>query len=76
MLHPVADLYPAATIAGIDLSAPTFAEGSPPNAYFILDDIEHEGGWDLQENFFDYIHVRNVMFSIRDKKLLIERAFR
>lgn len=73
--NTVADLYPEVSFTGIDLS-PIQPEMVPPNAFFMVDDIEHEGGWDFPEDMFEYIHVRRVMFSLRNKKLLIERAYK
>ena len=50
-------------------------EDVPPNTFFIVDDIEHPDGWDLEDRPLDYIHARQVMFSIRDRKLLMKRAY-
>lgn len=70
--HAVADRYPSATVEGVDLSAiqPTYV---PPNLKFIVDDIE--GEWIYPPNSMDYIHMRHVAQTIRNKPQLLERAY-
>ncbi|SPN99044.1 related to methyltransferase [Cephalotrichum gorgonifer] len=75
VLDLVADEYPASSFLGLDLS-PIQPDYVPPNVQFVVDDIEHENGWDYPENHFDYIHIRHVLGSIKDPRGLIERAFR
>ncbi|KAK0615691.1 S-adenosyl-L-methionine-dependent methyltransferase [Bombardia bombarda] len=67
------DKYPVAQITGIDLSPiqPNFV---PENVHFFVDDFEEE--WVDAENKFDVIHIRHTLHSVRDRKLLVERAFR
>ncbi|RQM04560.1 hypothetical protein DH86_00004211 [Scytalidium sp. 3C] len=72
ILDLVADRYPSATVEGVDLSAiqPTYV---PPNLKFIVDDIE--GEWIYPPNSMDYIHMRHVAQTIRNKPQLLERAY-
>ncbi|KAK3945710.1 Phosphoethanolamine N-methyltransferase [Diplogelasinospora grovesii] len=69
----VGDRYPAAQITGIDLSPiqPNFV---PENVHFFVDDFEEE--WVDPENKYDFIHVRFTVYSIRDRKLFLQRALR
>jgi hypothetical protein len=71
----VGDKFERAQILGMDLSPiqPVFV---PPNVKFVLDDIEHENGWDLPENHFDYIHLRHTLHSIRDRQKLLKRIYK
>lgn len=71
----VADLNPNSTFLGIDLS-PIQPGEVPPNCHFMVDDIEHENGWDLEENHFDFIHLRHTLHSVRDRSELMQRAYR
>lgn len=52
----VADMYPAAEVAGIDLS-PIQPEWVPPNLIFIVDDMEDS--WLCGDNF-DFVHLRKI----------------
>ncbi|CAI4215471.1 unnamed protein product [Parascedosporium putredinis] len=47
-----------------------------PNVQFLVDDIEHENGWDYPENHFDYIHIRHTLHSIKNRRDLLERAYK
>jgi SAM-dependent methyltransferase len=71
----VADEYPNTEFLGLDLS-PIQPELVPENVHFVVDDIEHENGWDYPENKFDFIHVRHTLHSIKDRQQLFERALR
>ncbi|KAK0378028.1 methyltransferase domain-containing protein [Colletotrichum limetticola] len=71
----VADMHPNSTFLGIDLS-PIQPSEVPPNCHFMVDDIEHENGWDLDEEYFDFIHLRHTLHSIRDRNDLMQRAYR
>lgn len=71
----MADHYTNSSFLGLDLS-PIQPDYVPPNVQFVVDDIEHENGWDYPENHFDYIHLRNTLYSIKDPRALIERAYR
>ncbi|KAL3422653.1 methyltransferase [Phlyctema vagabunda] len=57
------DLYPTATVTGVDLS-PIQPEWVPPNVKFMVDDVESE--WLRPADFFDYVHSRHTVMGIRD----------
>lgn len=67
------DEYPSATITGTDLSPiqPTWV---PPNVKFEIDDAQTEWTWD--DNWFDFVHIRCLMGSIKDWHHLYSEAFR
>lgn len=46
----------------------------PPNCEFTLDDAQLE--WTWPDNYFDYIHIRDLYGSIEDWSALYKRAFR
>jgi len=71
--HLVGDKYPTANITGIDLSPiqPNFV---PENVHFYVDDFEEP--WLDPDDKYDYIHVRHVVYSIRDRELLLKQAMR
>lgn len=71
----VADLYPKSEFDGMDLS-PIQPDWVPSNVSFVVDDIEHEGGWTYPENYFDYIHIRHVVHSLRDRKDVWDRIYK
>ena len=66
----VGDKYPNTKITGIDLSPiqPNFV---PENVHFFVDDFEED--WIDPENKYDFIHVRHVMHSVRDRDALYRR---
>ncbi|KAK5660407.1 hypothetical protein OQA88_12950 [Cercophora sp. LCS_1] len=59
---PMGELFPSATVIGVDLS-PIQPVWIPPNVEFIVDDIEDE--W-VYPNDFDYVHLRLVCICIKD----------
>jgi hypothetical protein len=59
----------------MDLS-PIQPDWVPENALFLVDDIEHEGGWTYPENKFDYIHIRHTIHSIRNRQQLWDRIYK
>ncbi|KAK3682339.1 S-adenosyl-L-methionine-dependent methyltransferase [Podospora appendiculata] len=67
------DKYPQAHITGLDLSPiqPNFV---PENVHFFVDDFEEE--WVDPENKYDFIHIRHTAHSVKDRKLLLQRALR
>ena len=71
--YAVAEKYPNTTFRGIDLSPiqPTFV---PENVFFAVDDIEDD--WVYEEGSINYIHVRHTLFSIADREMLLQRAFK
>lgn len=73
-ISAVADLNPNSTFLGIDLS-PIQPHEVPPNCHFMVDDIEHENGWDLDRDHFDFIHLRHTLHSVRNRPELMQRAY-
>lgn len=69
----MAEKYPSAAVLGVDLSPiqPTWV---PPNIKFVIDDIEDI--WLYPRDRFDYVHIRHVVHSIKDRTLLLSRALR
>lgn len=75
LIFLVADLFPNTTFQGMDLS-PIQPDWVPQNVSFVVDDIEHEAGWTYDENTFDYIHVRHIVHSMRDRQELWDRIYK
>ncbi|KAF5000744.1 hypothetical protein FGRMN_1512 [Fusarium graminum] len=71
----LADNYPNSQFHGMDLS-PIQPDWVPENAIFFVDDIEHEAGWTYPEDTFDYIHLRHVVNSLRDRELVWDRIWK
>ncbi|KAL0934135.1 methyltransferase domain-containing protein [Colletotrichum truncatum] len=71
----VAEWFPDSTFLGVDLS-PIQPTEVPPNVHFMVDDFEHENGWALDEEFYDFIHLRHTLHSVRDRAELMDRAYR
>lgn len=71
----MADQYPNSSFTGLDLS-PIQPDLVPPRVQFVVDDVEHENGWDYPENHFNYIHIRHAFNTLKDPQGLVERAFR
>ncbi|KAM0226435.1 hypothetical protein ACHAQD_000356 [Fusarium lateritium] len=71
----LADNYPKSQFHGMDLS-PIQPDWVPENAIFFVDDIEHEAGWTYPEETFDYIHVRHVVHSLKDRELVWDRIWK
>ncbi|KAL1989106.1 hypothetical protein VTN96DRAFT_5869 [Rasamsonia emersonii] len=68
----IADKFPSARVIGNDLSAiqPSWV---PPNVEFVIDDFEKD--WIYDENYFDFIHARTLIGSVKDWKWLIRKAY-
>ncbi|KAF2136203.1 uncharacterized protein K452DRAFT_292578 [Aplosporella prunicola CBS 121167] len=66
-----ADLFPAASVIGTDLS-PVQPKWVPPNLEFQIDDAEDE--WTFHDKF-DYIHIRSMAGSFGDWNKLLAQAF-
>ena len=66
------DLYPSASILGVDLS-PIQSEWVPPNVRFMVDDVE--SSWLENEDFYDFVHGRHITPAIKDFPALISRAY-
>ena len=67
----VGDLYPGATVLGVDLS-PIQPQWVPPSVKFMVDDVESP--WLRPLNHFDYIHGRHLSTGIRKWPHLMSRA--
>ncbi|KAI5845348.1 S-adenosyl-L-methionine-dependent methyltransferase [Tricharina praecox] len=69
----VADTYPMAEVIGTDLSPlqPTWV---PPNCRFEVDDCEQN--WTFRQDYFDFIHMRNLAQSISDWSRLMPEVYR
>jgi hypothetical protein len=67
-------MFPNSDFHGMDLS-PIQPDYVPENVSFVVDDIEHEGGWTYPEAHFDYIHIRHTIHSTRDRLELFKRAY-
>ncbi|QDS70612.1 hypothetical protein FKW77_000433 [Venturia effusa] len=66
-----ADLHPASTVLGIDLS-PIQTVWVPPNLKFMVDDAESE--WLHPRDSFDLIHTRHTIQAFRNWPQIFERA--
>ncbi|KAG0648618.1 Velvet complex subunit LAE1 [Hyphodiscus hymeniophilus] len=66
------DEFSSSTVTGTDLSPiqPTWV---PPNVKFEIDDAQLD--WTWNENYFDFIHIRCLMGSIKDWPRLYNQAF-
>ncbi|KAL2000170.1 hypothetical protein VTN02DRAFT_3469 [Thermoascus thermophilus] len=69
----MADLYPAATVIGNDLS-PIQPQFIAPNTQFVVEDFEEE--WAYPENKFDYIHGRTLLGAVQDWPELFAQAYK
>lgn len=67
------DAFPSASIIGVDLS-PIQPSWVPPNLQFELDDITKPWLW--PENSFEFIHIRNMVGSIRDWSAVFSQALK
>ncbi|KAI8317091.1 Secondary metabolism regulator LAE1 [Colletotrichum sp. SAR11_240] len=67
-----ADTYPSAEVIGIDIS-PIQPSWIPPNVKFQIDDFELD--WTFRENFFDFVHIRNLEAAVADWPKLYSQAF-
>ena len=68
----VADRYPAAVVLGIDV-AQIQPRWVPPNCEFEVGDVED--AWRFRTNSFDFIHMRDPLFVVRDWETLIGQCF-
>lgn len=67
------DKYTSAQITGVDIS-PIQPVWVPPNVLFEIDDITKP--WLRTPNSIDFIHIRNMVGSIRDWEALFAEAFK
>ena len=68
----VGDMFPAATVLGIDLS-PIQPIWVPPNVNFLIEDVEDE--W-IHSSDFDFIHLRQMTNLLKSPEKLIHTMFR
>lgn len=68
----IADMYPSASVLGVDLS-PIQPRWTPVNATFVIDDVE--SSWPYPHGHFDYIHCRQGALAIRDWSKLCKQSF-
>ncbi|PWW77816.1 S-adenosyl-L-methionine-dependent methyltransferase [Tuber magnatum] len=66
-------LISSAQIIGNDLS-PIQPSYVPPNLRFEIDDCEED--WPFPDNHFDFIHIRNLVGSVRDWDRIYVQAYR
>ena len=69
----MADKFPEAQVTGTDLS-PIQPDLVPENCVFEIDDNSLD--WTWEENQLDYVHVREMMGSIKDWDLFCNEALR
>ncbi|PQE27889.1 hypothetical protein CJF30_00009076 [Rutstroemia sp. NJR-2017a BBW] len=67
-----ADAHPSAEVVGVDI-APIQPRWVPPNCQFQVDDITMP--WTWQQDRFDFIFLRDLLFSIRDWPSLIQQCY-
>ncbi|KUJ21593.1 S-adenosyl-L-methionine-dependent methyltransferase [Mollisia scopiformis] len=68
----MADIFPAATIKGVDLS-PIQPSWIPPNCIFEIDDVTLP--WTFHEESYDLVHIREMFGSIGDWDELFLQAY-
>lgn len=68
----MADAFPKAQVIGVDI-APVETTWLPPNCSFQICDVEQE--WACPPESYDFIHARELHFSIRDFSDLFQRCF-
>ncbi|KAN0092228.1 S-adenosyl-L-methionine-dependent methyltransferase [Hyaloscypha variabilis] len=67
------DEYPDSTVLGIDLS-PIQPIWVPPNVKFMVDDFESP--WLHGDEYFDYVHARNIAPVTKDLPKVLSEAYR
>ncbi|RDW71626.1 S-adenosyl-L-methionine-dependent methyltransferase-12 [Coleophoma cylindrospora] len=67
----MAEKFPGAKVLGVDVS-PIQPQWVPPNVVFEIDDVTKP--WDRNGASMDFIHIRNMVGSIRDWKALFSQA--
>ncbi|KAJ4503985.1 hypothetical protein HRR80_007257 [Exophiala dermatitidis] len=68
----VADLFPCAEVLGVDI-APIQPKWVAPNCQFEIDDIEDT--WTYRKESFDFIHLRDPLYVVRDWPRLMRQAY-
>ncbi|KAI5809436.1 S-adenosyl-L-methionine-dependent methyltransferase [Pyronema omphalodes] len=69
----MADTFPDSEVIGVDLS-PIQPVWVPPNCKFEVDDAEEE--WPYPDNYFDFVHLRNITQGITDWPKLMAEVYR
>ncbi|TGZ77498.1 methyltransferase domain-containing protein [Ascodesmis nigricans] len=69
----MADKFPSAAVTGVDLSA-IQPEWVFPNVKFEIDDLDQD--WTFQEDYFDFIHVRQMFTGIRDYPGFLQQMYK
>jgi len=72
-----ASTYPASTVLGIDLFAPSIAP-VPTNCQFRVVNVEDDAGWDINipDGTYDLIHTRLMVFALRDPRKFVKKCRR
>ncbi|KAK4946814.1 hypothetical protein LTR10_014317 [Elasticomyces elasticus] len=68
----VADMFPTASVLGVDI-APIQPKWVAPNCQFEIDDIEDT--WTYRMESFDFIHLRDPLYVVRDWPKLMRQAY-
>ena len=68
----VADMFPTASVLGVDI-APIQPKWVAPNCQFEIDDIEDT--WTYRRESFDFIHLRDPLYVVRDWPKLMRQAY-
>ncbi|KAK5217402.1 hypothetical protein LTR72_009519 [Exophiala xenobiotica] len=68
----VADMFPSAQVLGVDI-APIQPRWVAPNCSFEIDDIEDT--WTYRSESFDFIHLRDPLYMVRDWPKLMRQAY-
>lgn len=68
----VADMFPSAEVLGVDI-APIQPKWVAPNCSFEIDDIEDS--WTYRTDNFDFIHLRDPLYMVRDWPKLMRQAY-
>lgn len=67
----VADMYPSASVVGVDLS-PIQPLWVPPNLKFVVDDIEDS--WMLGDGY-EFMHMRCISPWLKDQPTVLQQAY-
>lgn len=70
----MADMYPSATVRGVDIFPPPVS-WTPPNCVFEVDDVQREWTW---RDPFDFIHMRQLLgaFSAEGWDTLYQQCYK
>jgi hypothetical protein len=73
MIETVAEMFPAASVIGVDLS-PIQPNYVPPNLEWRIDDLERE--WPALFSGADFVYLRSVATTLKNPAKVFESAFR